>query len=373
VKLIKNISLFALIGIIICLFVSTASATTWETYREDISISSATVDIDIESLNVSGNTMSSNVTLPCKLSELDGSQTKMTINATENCTFNLTVNGVAVNSSTHLNSTAGYWANITLTVSIAAGVDQNDAYLNVTVEANNSEIITAKGYIVGNDASCTSSFVTDSQTVKEKDTSTPFIGVSASDSYWSVNNSVEFSHSLGYTITDINCTLSYASQAITEPDSYLNFGSIATGNSKTSYVNYQKYGPYVYDADNNVNEGTHVVDVYIKSPELLTNAVDWNLNPEDDVYDGAFDTLNYDTLDVELNGADKDWDQGSIEMDELTITDQYSQNKFTFTWTEAGIVEEMPEKEFIIPMWMVVLSVAAIVVIVVAYFYYKTE
>ncbi|MFW6122133.1 MAG: hypothetical protein ACOC80_14725, partial [Petrotogales bacterium] len=269
-KLIRNISLFTILAVMLCLFVSSASAASWETYREDITLSDITVDIDIESLNVSSNSMSSNTTLPCKLSQLDESQTKMTINATENCTFNLTVNGVDVNTTTHLNSSVGYWANISLTLSIAAGVDSNDTYLNVSVEANDSKIITAKGFIIADDASCTSSFVTNTQTVKEKDKSTPFIGTSSPDSFWSVNNSVEFTQSLGYTISDVNCTLSYATQAISEPESYLNFGSVSSGASEKQYVTYQKYGPHVYNVDEEVDGNTHTVTIYIKSPEQLT-------------------------------------------------------------------------------------------------------
>lgn len=49
-----------------------------------------------------------------------------------------------------------------------------------------------------------------------------------------------------------------------------------------------------------------------------------------------FDTLNYDTLEVELNGNDVDWEEGSIEMEDLTLQAQYSLNKFTFQWTSGG-------------------------------------
>ncbi|MFW6121859.1 MAG: hypothetical protein ACOC80_13320, partial [Petrotogales bacterium] len=118
---------------------------------------------------------------------------------------------------------------------------------------------------------------------------------------------------------------------------------------------------------------THTVTIYIKSPEQLTNVVEWSLEPTDDVYNGAFDSLNYNTLDVELNNGDLDWSEGSIEMDELTIRDSYSQNKFVFTWTEGVAPEPSPEQPFFIPTWVAVLIVAMIVILIVAYFYYKNE
>ena len=114
-------------------------------------------------------------------------------------------------------------------------------------------------------------------------------------------------------------------------------GSIANNTSTTTYAQYQKRGPYVFDVDDDSSGTSHEVTIYIQTNELLTTCVDWSVDISDDEYDDVFDTMNYDTLDVELNGRDVDWDEGSVEMEDLTIKTSYANNEFTFTWTEATV------------------------------------
>ncbi|MBS3748187.1 MAG: hypothetical protein KGY67_00620 [Candidatus Thermoplasmatota archaeon] len=347
------------------------STTTWMNYREDISISAITVDIDEESLNVSGNNMSTNITLPCIIGNLNNSETKTTINASSNCTFNLTVNGVSVNSSTELNSTAGYWANITLAHVISAGVDENNTYINLVIEANASEVITAKASIYGQDISCYSSWVTSIQTVEEKDVVKPTVGTSSTSSFMTVNDSINISHTLGYNVTDFNATLSYPSHAVSTT-SYYNFGIVQNNTGKEIYKQYQKYGPFVYNVESDVDGNEHEATIYVKSNELLTLTVDYSLITSDSVYEDYLDTLNYDTLDVKLNGVDVEWTEGSIEFEDLTIKEGWSVNEFTLSWTEAEVPVPTPptlwQQELFglqVYIWALLAMIVAIIIILI--------
>ena len=112
---------------------------------------------------------------------------------------------------------------------------------------------------------------------------------------------------------------------------------------------------------------------YIKTRELLSNCVDWTLDPSDEVYEGAFDTLNTDTLEVEYNGVDIDWDvddDGNIVFEDFTVREQYTLNKFVFTWTEAEEAVAPPaevpwyeQSYFGIPLWLIIAIILVIVLI----------
>ncbi|MFW6120233.1 MAG: hypothetical protein ACOC80_04960, partial [Petrotogales bacterium] len=123
--------------------------------------------------------------------------------------------------------------------------------------------------ITGDDCNL-SSKITNNIVVKEKDKSTPFIGNSAPTSYWTVNDSLQLSNSMTYQIDDVKISLTFPSNNVSTPSNLLNLGSIPGSSSKTGYVTYQKYGPHVYDVDEEVDGNTHTVTIYIKSPEQLT-------------------------------------------------------------------------------------------------------
>lgn len=338
-RTVLEISALVVFCLLVALVPSGLSATTWLTYREDVAIDSGTVDIDNISYH-NGTTTETyrNVTLPCPISNLSQTLTQFRIkneNAT-NSTFNLTVNSNAVNASSLVNWTMGNWSNITLAMMVSAGVTDTDTYLNFTFDVNNSaNDIHIRIY--ADDANFTSSWLSSNVVVKEKDVTSPSIGTTSARSYWVVNDSIAVSHSIGYTLSDVNLTPTFSSQTITAPATYYNVGSIATGGSTTTYAQYQKRGPYLYDVDDDSTGTSHEVSIYIQTNELLTSCVDWSVDISDAEYDDAFEDINYDTLDVELNSIDVDWEEGSIDMEDLTIKSSYSNNKFTFTWTETAI------------------------------------
>jgi len=379
----KRITVLASTAILAILFIGLlpsglSATTTWLTYREDVAINSGTLDIDyIVYDNGTTSETYTNITLPCNVGNLSQTLTQFRIkneNAT-NTTFNLTVNGETVNSSSEVDWDMGNWSNVTLAMMVTAGVSETDTYLNFTYDVNNSaNDIHIRIY--ADDANITSAWLTNNIVVKEKDLTTPSIKPKSSKSFFTVNDSIQISNALGYTITDINMTKTYPSHIITIPSTYLEITSIANGASSTTYTNYQKYGPYVYDLDDDSSGSSHEVVVYIKSYELLSNCVEWILDVDDEDYDGAFDDMNYNSLDVELNNRDIDWDEGSIEMEDLTIKTSYSNNQFVFIWDETAVTPPITPSEqawylmvffgLALYVWLVVITTILIIVILVA-------
>ena len=356
----------------LCLFValvpSGLSATTWLTYREDVAINSGTVDIDNTTYH-NGTTAETyrNVTLPCPVSNLSQTLTHFNIkneNAT-NSTFNLTVNSQAVNTSSSVNWTMGNWSNITLAMLVSAGVTDTDTYLNFTFDVNNSAN-DIQITIYADDANFSSTWLSSNVVVKEKDVTAPSIGTTSARSYWVANDSIATSNSIGYTLSDVNLTPTFSSQTITAPATYYNVGAIANGASTTTYAQYQKRGPYLYDIDDESSGTSHDVTIYIQTNELLTSCVDWSIDIGDAEYDDVFDDINYNTLDVELNGLDIDWDEGSVDMEDLTIKTSYSNNKFTFTWTEPAAAPIAVEPAWYMLMFIGVAAYLWITIIIAA-------
>ena len=367
-----------ILGIVAFLLLITAgaSATTWLTYREDVSISSGTVDISLTYWhNQTTTTTYRNITLPCQLGQLNRTVSKFAIKANGgDITYNLTVNGQLIKDNVSV--TDGSWSNTTLANIISGGVDQSDTYINFTFNASaNTNII--KIVIYGNDSALTSTWISNHITVKEKDVTTPEVGTSSTSAFWTVNDSITVTNSgLGYDLSDIKLTLSYPAHKISTPVSQVTISSLSDGSSAERYVQYQKYAPYVYKVKDNSEGTSHEVVVYIKSNEVLTNCVDWVLDPSDEVYDGAFDTLNTDTLEVEYNGVDIDWDvddDGNIVFEDFTVREQYTLNKFVFTWTEEAITPVIPAEKvawyeqtyFGIPVWVILAVILIIIVAIV--------
>jgi hypothetical protein len=365
------VGLFALL-----LAASSVSAVTWLTYREDVSFSVGTVDFDIVYYHNGTTTeVYRNITLPCNIENL----TSVVWNITGDggaAYFNLSVNGVMCNTTG--NYTDGVSNLTTLAQMETAGVDNTSEYLNFTFNASaatNDIAIT----VTANDATFSTTWLSGNIVVKECDVTSPKVKPELSKSYWVVNDSINISSTIGYTLTDLNLTTVYPGHYISNPDTYIRVASLANGSYNSNYTVYQKRGPYVYSVDDDIDGTKHKVTILIKAEELLTNCADWELEGTDSVYDGAFDTLDYTTLDVEVNGVDVDWDEGSIDMDDLTIRSVHSLNKFTFEWTAVGVTPTPAPSVlpgwtdvYILPLWLwAVIITAGSVAVVVAIVAYK--
>lgn len=332
----RKVFIFGIFALLLVGIMSQANALVWYSDRTDITVTSGTTDVDwFFQYNLSTNS-SLNLTLPCNLSYLTGATTNFTINNTgtanaNNASYNLTVNGVAVNNTGLLpHSTANV---TTLTQIIAAGVSQDDTYINFSWDCNQT---TNKVFInvTGADSALDSTWLATRLTIAERDIVAPSIGTNAGSSHFTVNDSCLFASNLWGALSDLRLNITYPSNNVTQTRTNWTIASVAANASTTQYVSYQKYGPYVFSVDDDSVGNSHEVEIRIYGREVLARVVDWVIATSNSKYDEAFDNLNYNTLEITLNGVEiDDWEEGSIEMEDLTIRAGAPSNRFVFTWT----------------------------------------
>lgn len=367
------VSILALLGILV--FSASASALTWNTYLEDISVPSGTVDISLTYyLNNTGSGNYTNITLPCDVWELTNASTTFNITATTNQSFNLTVNGNAVNSSTALNWTDGNSSETTLS---DWGTTETDQYLNISCSSNNTGNTVTINVVV-DDAAFSSAWLSSYIAIAEAVLTAPEIDDQQAYSYFSVKDRVVINNSLGYTITDISLVLTYPSHNLSRPSTHVNVTTLATSDISYNNISYQKYGPYVTGSiGEDIDDDDHEVTIRVSSHEVLTRLVDWDFDETDEDYEDYFDTIDFDTLEIKLNGVKIDWDEGTIEMDDMTLVE--GTNKYEFTWTEEAAAPIPPVAGpwdwitgnygtgIALWLWIIIIIVVVCVIIAVAY------
>ena len=372
------VSVLALLGILV--FSASASALTWETYLEDISVSSGTVDISItywfNETGTDGNY--TNISLPCNIWELTNASTTFNITATANQTFNLTVNGNAVNSTSNLNWSEG---NSTETDLSDWGTTETNQYLNLTFDSNITSN-TVKIVVTADDAAFSSTWLSSYIAIAEAVLTAPEIDDHQAYSYFSVKDRVVVTNSLGYTITDISLVLAYPSHNLSSPSTHVNVTTLATSTISYNNISYQKYGPYVTGTiKEEIDSDDHEITIRVSSHEILTRLVDWDFDETSDDYEDYFATLDFDTLEVRLNGVKIDWDEGTIEMDDMTLVS--GTNKYEFSWTEVEAVAPTPAPgawDWLsedygtgIALWLLIIIIVVIICIIAALAYAATK
>lgn len=385
-----------LAGVLIALLmIPSIAGVTWLTYREDVSFTGASSTLDIREVRYYNGTTSTtyrNLSLPCNVSELSGSHTYINISATQtgNISYNLTVNGNILNASSVLNNTAPivtrYFIWNLETLRKRGHVTNTSPYINFTFDCNNSENLININ-VTGTDVNVTPAWLSRCVVVTEYDRIEPEIRTSLSSSFFTVNNSINITNTIenglwmSHNISDVNLTTVYPAHAINSPDTYIKpSGTMANGSSMINYTTYQKRGPYTYSIDEDVNGSEHEVTILVKCEEVLTNCVDWTIDPDDDFYEGYFDTVDNSTLEITLNGVEKDWDRdgNDIEQADLTIRASQTLNKFEFTWTVPAVAEpaaapiDLSTEVLFLPLWLwiAIIVVAVIIVCAVAYIKY---
>lgn len=382
---------------IFLLLVSSVSATTWYTYREDVAISSGYCDINsvikLDNVPTWGN-VSGNISLPCNIDNLSAMNFSVYNVTGADCgshngggqTYNLTVNGIDVNSTSWINSSNQInWTS--LTHYTAQGGSVTVKYISWVFDCSFQGILNIT--IVATDATLSSTYLANNLTMKEKDLTTPTVGMSQPAAFWTVNDSINVTaNPYLFDLTDLTLNITYPGHTVGTPTTTT--ATVTTlavnGTATDRYVQYQKRGPFVYDVDEDIDGRSHEVTIKLSCQELLTNVVDWTVYIDEDKYDDAFDTLNYNTLDVELNGVDQDWDEGSVELEDFTVFASIAGNKWVFAWTtaiapapvrRAGIVDSFVDwmnGEVIsgMPNWLLTLVVIALISgIAIVYFYTK--
>lgn len=360
-----------------------ANADVWKTDRYDISVSSGTVDF-IESASDSGDTSYDvTVELPCQYNELIGmTDPVITVNSTNavGLTYSIVVNGDTVVNNAII---AGVGTHTRTAQFLADQLTDNttdELVFNITCNVSTNEIWL---YFEGDDVPISTARLAGAIVVKEKDVGTPTV-----NEVWTVNNSVNVTNALNYTLTDILINLTYPMHAQVEPIANISIATLASSATDTTYVQYQKTGPY-FDEEDDI-EGT-TITVY--SYEGLQD-VYWEFVPTDydvfaklDVTDILTIKQSKDTLDQgEWDDDPEDWywdeDSEKIIFEQLNIQEDEEDNEFSFTWTTTGglagpdeeaIPEEIPpvEEPFYmqnvvgIPVWLVIGIIAVVIIVVI--------
>jgi len=359
---------------LLAISLAVAPFTSAETYS---STERATLDVDSMTLDfnetttiqgsVEGTSWTDNTTMPVILDEFNKTTTKYAMYANgNNITYNLTINGVAVETNTTVAD--GSWDNNTLTNIISAGVDVNDTYINAAISVNNSNW-TAKAIWIADDADVRAAWISSEVVITETDNVTPSI-----DGVWKVTDNLTFD--LEFDITDVDIYIDYPSNIVSEsPTLWDNDSSLSDGDSVL--ISYQKYGALAELDEDDITATAGQVIIEFKSKDELDDAT-WEIDFDDDAWNGAFDDLDAATLEIEVNGKsvdEDDWEIGSLTIEKIDLRD--GDNDIVFTWTVPAVVApvavipvEAPvlEQEYIagIPNWVSLAIVAVIVIAVIA-------
>ena len=336
----KGIGKLALLAIcVFTLIAGSISATDYVTNRTDITVTSGTVDFNHSESNLyspaggAGTNITGNITLPCNIANLTTMNFTIWNNESSAILVNLSVNGVKLIDNASIN--AGSTLTKTLSDYTTASGDTSLSWIAWSFNASDSDGEYINITIVADNATLLTSWINSQVAIAEKDESTPTIKTEMVSSFFAVKDRIRVTNNLDFTIRNVTLNLTYPSHAISRPYRNITFTSITNGTTSTKYVGYQKRGPYVKDIEETVSGNTHTVEVRVYSYELLLNCVDWIIDAADEDYSEYFDTVNFDTLEIEKEGSDVDWenDGGNIVMEDLSLSNGYTD--FTFTWTVA--------------------------------------
>jgi len=226
---------------------------------------------------------------------------------------------------------AGEWLNETLWVAVSNGFELGNSWSHINITANNTDW-EAWEYNCVTDNVLLNTLITVTEEDNDEDAD---VG-----GRWEVNDTINITAELPFSTFDAYLFIDYPSTAAGTLDHY----PLANGTSiDTDYefnVVFDKYGPaHELDEDqieNTVSGNQHEVTLAFESEDTLDNA-DWSIDPDDSMWDGAFDTLDEGTLVIEINGDElpaTDWEIGSIDMKDIDIDD--ADNEVSFTWTTPG-------------------------------------
>jgi len=239
------------IGVVLAIFflvVSSVSATTWYTYREDIAIGSGYADIDLVYnlgyTSAVGANETGNITLPCHISNLTAMN--FSVYDAGAVAYNLTVNTIGLNSTSILGAGETNWTSL---AHYAVGGSETVTYINWSFNASAtcSLNITIQGTVVTLNTTWLGTVIT----AKEKDVTTPTVGMSQPVSFWTVNDSCNVTSNLAIVnLSNVVFNVTYPDHTIGTPSTTaFTITELAVLGTDEQYTQYQKRGPYVYDVD----------------------------------------------------------------------------------------------------------------------------
>lgn len=359
------------------------SNNTYVSGRDTVYICSGKLDFEHQESNLyspvtPGMNISSIITLPCEISNLTYMNFTIWNNESTKICVNLTVNNITLLDSYSLN--AGSEVTVNLTNYTNAGGDLNLTYIYWIFSSNQTDDEYINITLKGDDVTIASRYL-ELIEVKEKDKSTPEVGIEREASFFAVEDKIKLKNEFKFNISDINLTVCYPPNAVNKPVRYIYVDNATVNQTIYKRIGYIKYAPYIYDIQEPVYEDNqYTLEVTVKSYENLIDCVRWEIDPDSSFWKDYFPKLNYDTLEITINDESVEFSQGSIILENISLDDGYNDVVFTWTPTTEYFVPVTGEKawwqEYIgpLPVWFVVIiSILAIIGMGIAVYYAVRE
>ncbi|MCD6468527.1 MAG: hypothetical protein J7L32_04360 [Thermoplasmata archaeon] len=333
----------------------TDASYTWYTDRDTVTVSSYNITLGWVNASLyygdyvssAGENMTGNWSMPTALNETASISMKIYNNGSTPIHCNLTVNGnQRVNNTTTINAGIEYSVGFTVSnypqdyFNMTFNANSTDVFVNISIEWTNAEV-TKSEFITGTHGIISS--------IKERYKTQPNIEFDKDDSWYTVEDkiTVDISYYNNFTVElyDVILDIDYPSHAVNSPYDTISIDTLNNTMSEQSYlIGYQKNGPYVYSTGTAQQDiyGDYELGVRIKAYEDEKDC-SWTFNPSSSDLAEYFPSLNTDTLSIEFDGSDVDFDvssDGSITIEDIDVDEGLT--TVEFTWTPSSDVTPTP-------------------------------
>jgi len=357
------------IGLVLLVLLAIAATAAAQEY---ISVSSVTADLDFSQdydAITEGNSTTIQLDLPFTLESLNNTNSNITIVAdsgTASTTINLTVNGVAV--ATNYEISGGSSATWTFPDFAAAGVDMNATSLTIVIEAVANNTASETLNLTCDDKSVVANF---SYTVTEAKLSKPQVKFYDVDSFYSVKQMISVTQDSDVNISDVKVTFTYPDNALNQPVTSYNFGTLNTSETKSTSISFQKRGPYVEMVKSVEGADKYTTSIYIRALENLTASI--TIVPNKAPWSKYFPEFSEDRIiKIELNGKEVSWERGSIVIKELKLDKGVNVLNVTYSkppiYVPIAAVTPWYEQPYLgVPAWIWIVAIAVLLIAIIAY------
>ena len=306
--------------------------------RETVTVTGGVCDIDTYTddniyspAGGAGSNVTGNLTLPCKISELDDVNLSVYNGEVSAITVNFTVNGVKLFDNVSVSAGETVYRNLSNYTTLGGDVnltyfawsgncsDVDDEYFNITIVADDAEIYPIDDFV----------------TVTEEVETTPHIEMDKDDTWYSVTDRITFDNNCDVDIKNVTVTFTYPYQALNPSDTNVTFSSVVSSESEYENVYYQKQGPYVktIGSPSKNSFGEYELNMRIKAYEDEDN-VTWTIDPTSSEWRDYFPSLDTNTLEIYINDEEVDFTTGSINIEDIELEDGL--NDVSMKWTPAS-------------------------------------
>ena len=316
-----------------------------------------------------GNSLTISLDLPFTLESINNTNSNITVvadSSTDSTIINLTVNGVAV--ATNYTITGGSSHTWTLPDFEAAGVNMSDTYLNIVIFAGVNNTTAEYLNLTCNDKPVVANFT---YSVTETLLSKPAVKYYDIDSFYSVKQNITVTQDSDVNITDLTIALSYPSNALNQPVTEYNFGSLNTSETKYYVVSFQKRGPYVEMIKTSESSSSHTTKIYIRALESFSASMEFD--PTKSPWSKYFPDFSEDRItEIELNGKEVSWEKGSIVISTMSLSEGVNILNVTYSKPAAVVppvtttVPLIYQTIYGVPVWLIVAAIILILVILAA-------